>query len=219
MGDYNGEPLKFRFKEDQLEKLEKLEQLESMYNYKSPIEMIATEFQTKYEKDCVSVCRRYGFNVDKDELAKALAYDRNQYDKGFKDGYAQAIKDRQELYESNNDLTSREALRNYARKVLCADSVTNTSLIRMFDAIIDNAPTVEINTNDIEHKAYCKGLEDGKKIARPQEDILDVIHNTIYGFMDLRYKEEPMSDKDKLLLEVNKAICNRLRRKKNEKEC
>ena len=33
---------------------------------------------------------------------------------------------------------------------------------------IDNAPTVEINTNDIEYKAYCKGLEDGKKIARPQ---------------------------------------------------
>ena len=26
----------------------------------------------------------------------------------------------------------------------------------------------EINTNDIEYKAYCKGLEDGKKIARPQ---------------------------------------------------
>ena len=36
------------------------------------------------------------------------------------------------------------------------------------DAIIDNAPTVEINTNDIEYKAYCKGLEDGKKIARLQ---------------------------------------------------
>lgn len=34
--------------------------------------------------------------------------------------------------------------------------------------IIDNAPTVEINTNDIEYRAYCKGLEDGKKIAKPQ---------------------------------------------------
>ena len=33
---------------------------------------------------------------------------------------------------------------------------------------IDNAPTVKIDTNDIEYKAYCKGLEDGKKIARPQ---------------------------------------------------
>lgn len=34
--------------------------------------------------------------------------------------------------------------------------------------IIDNVSTVEINTNDIEYKAYCKGLEDGKKIARPK---------------------------------------------------
>lgn len=34
--------------------------------------------------------------------------------------------------------------------------------------LIDNAPTVKIDTNDIEYKAYCKDLEDGKKIARPQ---------------------------------------------------
>ena len=94
MNNYNGDPLKFRFKEGYLERME------SMYDYKSPIEMIATEVQTKYENDCVSVCQRYGFNVDRDELAKALAYDRNQYDKGFKDGYNQAIKDRRELYES-----------------------------------------------------------------------------------------------------------------------
>ena len=93
MSDYNGEHLKFRFKEGDLERLE------SMYNYQSPIEMIATEMRTKYENECVSVCQRYGFNVDKDELAKALAYDRNQYDKGFKDGYKQALKEQQELRE------------------------------------------------------------------------------------------------------------------------
>ena len=77
-----------------------LERLESLYDYKSPIEMIATEMQTKYENDCVSVCQQYGFNVDKDELAKALAYDRGQYDKGFKDGYNQALKEQQELRTS-----------------------------------------------------------------------------------------------------------------------
>ena len=47
-----------------------------------------------------------------------------------------------------------------------------------------------------------------------ENEILDIIHKTIYQFIDLRYEEEPMSDKDKLLLEVNKAICNNLRRKK-----
>lgn len=43
----------------------------------------------------------------------------------------------------NNDLISREALKAYAREVLCGDNPTNISLLKMFDEIIDNAPTVE----------------------------------------------------------------------------
>ena len=42
--------------------------------------------------------------------------------------------------------------------------------------------------------------------------ILNIIHKTIYQFFDVCEDDEevPMSDKDKLLLEVNKAICNNL---------
>lgn len=45
------------------------------------------------------------------------------------------------------------------------------------------------------------------------KEILNVIHNTIYQFFDVCSDDEevPMSDKDKLLLEVNKAICNNLK--------
>jgi len=77
-----------------------LEQLDSLYNYQSPIEMIATEMRTKYENDCISVCQNYGFNVDREELKKALEYDRGQYDKGFKDGYKQALLEQQQLRDS-----------------------------------------------------------------------------------------------------------------------
>jgi hypothetical protein len=44
------------------------------------------------------------------------------------------------------------------------------------------------------------------------KEVLDVIHKTIYQFFDVCSDEEeiPISDKDKLLLEVNKAICNNL---------
>lgn len=42
------------------------------------------------------------------------------------------------------------------------------------------------------------------------KEILNVIHNTIYQFICGDYKEVPMSDKDELLLQVNKAICNNL---------
>lgn len=45
------------------------------------------------------------------------------------------------------------------------------------------------------------------------KEILKIIHDTIYQFFDVCEddKEVPMSDKDKLLLEVNKAICNNLK--------
>ena len=44
-------------------------------------------------------------------------------------------------------------------------------------------------------------------------EILDVIHKTIYQFFDVcgDNEEVSISDKDKLLLEVNKAICNNLK--------
>lgn len=43
----------------------------------------------------------------------------------------------------NNDLKSNEALKAYAREVLCGNNPTNSLLIRMFDEIIDNAPPAE----------------------------------------------------------------------------
>ena len=44
-------------------------------------------------------------------------------------------------------------------------------------------------------------------------EMFDVIHKTICQFFDVckENEEVPMSDKDKLLLEVNKAICNNLK--------
>jgi len=44
-------------------------------------------------------------------------------------------------------------------------------------------------------------------------EILNIIHKTIYQFFDVCEDDEevPMSDKDKLLLKVNKAICNNLK--------
>ena len=42
--------------------------------------------------------------------------------------------------------------------------------------------------------------------------INDIVHKTIYGFFDICGDEEtPMTDKDKLLLEVNKAVCNNIK--------
>lgn len=62
----------------------------SAYNYQSPIQMItddiAKDIVQKQDGWLVESVRRVGFNIDKDELAKALNYDREQYEKGYADG-------------------------------------------------------------------------------------------------------------------------------------
>lgn len=59
--------------------------------YKSPIEIIYGQTQTKIEGDVLQVVQSYGINVDKEELIRALQYDRGQYGKGYADGKADAV--------------------------------------------------------------------------------------------------------------------------------
>ena len=60
-----------------------------------------------------------------------------------------------------NDLKSSEALKAYAKEVLCGNNPTNSLLIRMFDEIIDNAPTAWIpitfrRADDDEYKEFIE---------------------------------------------------------------
>ncbi len=54
--------------------------------YKSPIEIVHTGMQVQMENGIMKAVQDVGINVDKDELLKALAYDREQYQKGYADG-------------------------------------------------------------------------------------------------------------------------------------
>lgn len=54
-------------------------------NYKSPIEVIQTQLHNSIEGEIYKAVIGVGVHVDKEELMKALQYDRNQYIKGYKD--------------------------------------------------------------------------------------------------------------------------------------
>ena len=58
--------------------------------YKSPIEKIYGELQTQMvqedENMVMKAIRKVEVDVDKEDLIKALQYDRNQYTKGYEDG-------------------------------------------------------------------------------------------------------------------------------------
>ena len=62
--------------------------------YKSPINLISQwvdeqiKEQNKQEENAIvaEITRKIGVDVDKDELIRALNYDRHQYEKGYADG-------------------------------------------------------------------------------------------------------------------------------------
>lgn len=62
--------------------------------YESPIEKIYGEIQSRIVQQdednlMYEVRQAVGYKVDKEELLKALQYDRNQYDKGYQDAKAE----------------------------------------------------------------------------------------------------------------------------------
>jgi rubrerythrin len=65
-------------------------------SYQSPIHQIVGDISTQIiqdgENQIFQAIQKSNIVVEKDELIKALQYDRNQYDKGYSDGRASAIK-------------------------------------------------------------------------------------------------------------------------------
>lgn len=54
--------------------------------YESPIELIQKQMQLDLESKIMSAVQEVGISVDKEELIRALKYDRGQYEKGYADG-------------------------------------------------------------------------------------------------------------------------------------
>ena len=66
--------------------------------WESPIKRIESELMTKIERDAennlmCSVNQSIGYEVNKEELIKALNYDRDQYNKGYKNASRRYNKD------------------------------------------------------------------------------------------------------------------------------
>ena len=63
--------------------------------YKSPIDVLVADIQHQIAKqqdeEIYKAVVSVGINVDKEELLRALRYDREQYDKGYSDGERDAI--------------------------------------------------------------------------------------------------------------------------------
>lgn len=63
--------------------------------YQSPITLVedlAYKVIEDKENNVIKVLQQYGINIDKDELFKLLLNDRQQYEKGYAEGKAAAVK-------------------------------------------------------------------------------------------------------------------------------
>ena len=70
----------------------KIPDVADISGYESPIKMYVSQMVKQVEKareDEIlhTIREEYAIDVDKEELIKALNYDREQYDKGFREGY------------------------------------------------------------------------------------------------------------------------------------
>jgi len=73
--------------------------------YESPINKIYRDIQSQIIKQdeehmMYAVNQAIGYTVDKEELIKALQYDREQYKKGYKDGKKETLKNVKEEIET-----------------------------------------------------------------------------------------------------------------------
>ena len=71
--------------------------------YESPIEKIYGEIQEEInrrdEEYILTLTRSIGYNVNQDELIKALQYDRHQYKKGYADAKKEILEKIYEIFD------------------------------------------------------------------------------------------------------------------------
>jgi len=59
--------------------------------YESPIEIIERATTFDLDSEIIKAVKSYGINVNKEQLVRALRYDREQYEKGYADAKAEQL--------------------------------------------------------------------------------------------------------------------------------
>ena len=91
--------------------------INSMNGYESPVtlfEIPITDITKKFDEDTdqwVMECiQKTGISINKEELIKAIQYDRDQYSKGYKNGYDAGYKAAMEGVHSLADFMSNNGI-------------------------------------------------------------------------------------------------------------
>lgn len=91
---------------------------ESPINVMEIQDSFVSEIKEKTEEMVCTEIKRIGIDVNKEELIKALQYDRGQYEKGYSDGYAKSI---DEFAERLKDLIAKNVEDAESSNDLCCE--------------------------------------------------------------------------------------------------
>ena len=114
------------------------------FGYQSPISQIYKDVEYKIKEDMenktMEAVHYFGMSVDKEELIKALQYDRNQYDKGYSDGRASIVEELEEIKAEMNDYTVATGVLSKAKYSIaqCAFEAMKSIAFTIIDNHINN---------------------------------------------------------------------------------
>lgn len=93
--------------------------MNNVTGYESPInlvqQLVHTDVTENVDKQVYTAIQQVGVVVNKDELIKAINYDRNQYETGYKNGYEKAKED---LKTALADVSLTDMQRNVISAIL-----------------------------------------------------------------------------------------------------
>lgn len=161
--------------------MNKEEAIQKMINdsaYQSPIEMVYHDIQMHFEDEVCKAVQQVDIHVDKEELIKALQYDREQFAKGYANAKAVAIQAQQE--ERENIISW---LGKFGRHISMPHDTTDHDAEIIWREIMkrqfgwdENMIQIQIERRpDAERMAYMQGYKAG--IEKGHKDMLGYMPN------------------------------------------
>ena len=129
--------------------------------YESPVKVIMGQMRMEQENNIFKAIQDYGVDVDKDELIKALQYDRDQYEKGYINGYnRKAYEVAREIFEEIEEMLNMQAIIVCeTRKTVMNADEHPLSYMAMLDGRIYSIRVVEEHIADLKKK-YTESEKD-----------------------------------------------------------
>ena len=97
-------------------------------SYQSPIDLVMGQMNLALEGQICKAVQNVGVNVNKEELLKALQYDRGQYQKGYRDRDAEIIRCKDCIASHFGELTYEMWCGITGKRILPTDFCSNGRL-------------------------------------------------------------------------------------------